>query len=70
MIVNNELERIWKEVIMAYFEVVSQSFSGGSEIPTVGLISVLAEIQTKHLPTRSLKCYCLDVVLNDMQTLF
>jgi hypothetical protein len=27
--INNELERIWKEVVVAYFEVLSQHLPGG-----------------------------------------
>jgi hypothetical protein len=31
MVMNYKLERMWKEVVMAYFEVLSQNFPGGSE---------------------------------------
>jgi hypothetical protein len=31
MTVNNELERMWKKVIVALFEVISQCLSGGTE---------------------------------------
>jgi hypothetical protein len=32
--VNDELERIWKEAVVAYFKVLSQQFSGTLKKPT------------------------------------
>jgi hypothetical protein len=53
-LVNNELERIWKEMITTLFEILSQYFLRGTEEAhrkksQVGIISVPAEIIVGHL---------------------
>jgi hypothetical protein len=37
MVVNNELERIWKGVVAAYFKVLSQNLLGGTEEMCLGI---------------------------------
>jgi hypothetical protein len=49
MVVNNELEKIWRKVVVAYFEVISQSLPGGTEEDKSGLSGVTARIRTGHL---------------------
>jgi hypothetical protein len=41
MVVNNELERIWKAVVVAYFKLLSHNFLGGTEEMCLGIWCVL-----------------------------
>jgi hypothetical protein len=61
MILFIDSERIGEEEVMAYFEILSQqSLKGMRKISeNLRLISVLAEIQTRHLPNISQKNNCL-----------
>jgi hypothetical protein len=46
-LVNNELERVWKEAVVAQFKVLSQHLTGGIEKTTntpVGIADVRTEI--------------------------
>jgi hypothetical protein len=58
VIVNNELERVWKEAVAPQFEVISRNSHGGSEKPrrTWAMISH-AEIRTGHIPNTGPNCY-------------
>jgi hypothetical protein len=52
-LVNDELERLWKDVVMAYIKVLSWCLLGGTEgnhENPVRVISVLAGIKTRHPP--------------------
>jgi hypothetical protein len=58
--VNNELERMWKESFMAYFKILPQNLSGGTEEnheKPVGIVGVPAKTQTEHLLNASQRHY-------------
>jgi hypothetical protein len=38
MIVNNEFERIWKGLVVAYFTLLSQNLLGGTEEMCLGIL--------------------------------
>jgi hypothetical protein len=59
-LVKNQLERIWKEAVMAYSKHYShmclEKMRGKKS--SVKIADVLAEIQTKQLPNTGLEHYC------------
>jgi hypothetical protein len=61
MISNNELERIWKEAVVALFKVLSQALPGGTKENhrNLRIVSVPAEIQmdTSHIQVRSIAAW-------------
>jgi hypothetical protein len=49
-LMNDELQRIWKEDVVAYFKVLSQHSHGGTEENhELSLVSVLAKSRIGHL---------------------
>jgi hypothetical protein len=59
MTVNNKLERMGKEAVMAYFKVLSWHSLGGIDEnnTSVRIVVVRAESRTWHHLNESLKCY-------------
>jgi hypothetical protein len=59
MIVNNELERMWKEAFLSWLKITFQDFPQGTEWNhdeiSIKIIGVPAEIQTGDLPSISQK---------------
>jgi hypothetical protein len=52
MIVNNKLEKIWKEEVVASFKLLSRHFLGGTEEklkPYIRIVGVSAQIQNGDL---------------------
>jgi hypothetical protein len=43
MIMNDETQRTWKEVVISYFKVLSQHLPGGAE----GILNLYAKSQTQ-----------------------
>jgi hypothetical protein len=64
MVMKNELQRLFEEVVMACSEVVTQHLHGGTEenynnkFP-VRIVCVLFKIQTRHLLNARQKCFSL-----------
>jgi hypothetical protein len=56
-VVNNELKRVCKEAVVAYFEVKSQDFSGVKEAQSVRIAVLGAEIRTRDLRHTKKMCY-------------
>jgi hypothetical protein len=58
---DTEVERMWKEAVVTYSEILSKHFTGGTEetfekpVKTVG---VPAENRTRYFPNTSLELYC------------
>jgi hypothetical protein len=57
MIVNNELEIIWKEAAVAQFELLFSHLPGKTEENHVRIVGVLAKIKIFHLSNTSQKGY-------------
>jgi hypothetical protein len=57
---NDAVEGMWKEVVMAWFKVLSDIFLEGlrkSRKPVM-IVGFMVKIQTGHLLNTSQKCYC------------
>jgi hypothetical protein len=58
-LMNNHLERIWKEVVMAYLKVLSWHLPGGTEEnheKCVRMANIQAEILTQNLSNMKQEC--------------
>jgi hypothetical protein len=64
--VYNELERIWKEVVVAKFKIPSQAFVWGltETSPNLRILGVLAEVRPRNLPIMITLCIPLSLLGN------
>jgi hypothetical protein len=59
----NGLERTWKEVVMAYFEVLSRHSPEGTTKFPARILDALAKIRIWYLLNRRQECYSLAYLL-------
>jgi hypothetical protein len=71
-LVNNKLERIWKEAIMVQSRYYPSTFLEGRSKTTekLGTVGVLPEIRTEYIPHTNVGCYHYINLLRDPIVLY